>query len=318
MSEHEVNALKQKVGAILGVVAYITLLIGINFYQKDYPVSNMNDEINLKLVEYMENHRFQAIEPRIDSVWGFVPGLEGAEVDYELSYNNMLLNGDFDPSLIVCKKIPYKEDPQQFRASPIYKGNEEGNYVSLLINVAWGEEELDKMITILDRLGIRANFFLEGRYAENHQNQVLKLYNDGHVIGNHSYSHPSRWGGFTYDQYVEEIKKTNEVLTSIINEPIVYFAPPAGEFNDKTLKAAYDQGMYTIMWTADTIDWMGGSENVLIDRVMKKLQPGTLILMHPKPETVVALEPMINQLKEKGYQFKTIDEIVEGTRPECN
>ena len=80
MSEHEVNALKQKVGAILGVVAYITLLIGINFYQKDYPVSNMNDEINLKLVEYMENHRFQAIEPRIDSVWGFVPGLKGQKL----------------------------------------------------------------------------------------------------------------------------------------------------------------------------------------------------------------------------------------------
>ena len=39
--------------------------------------------------------------------------------------------------------------------------------------------------------------------------------------------------------------------------------------------------------------------------------------MHPKPETVIALEPMINQLKEKGYEFKTIDEIVEGTRPEC-
>ena len=89
------------------------------------------------------------------------------------------------------------------------------------------------------------------KMCENNQNQVLKLYNDGHVIGNHSYSHPSRWGGFTYDQYVEEIKKTNEVLTSTINEPIVYFAPPAGEFNDKTkLKAAYDQGMYTIMWTA--------------------------------------------------------------------
>ena len=312
------KAVKQKIGAVLGIVAYVTLLIGVNFYHKAYPVSNMNDEIHLKLVEYMETHRFEAVEPRIDSVWDFVPGLVGAEVDYELSYNKMLLNGEFDPSLIVCKKIDYKQDPEQFRERPIYKGNEEGQYVSLLINVAWGEEELDKMMTILDRLGVRATFFFEGRYAENHKNQVLKLYNDGHLIGNHSYSHPSRWGGFTYDQYVEEIKKTNDVLSSIINEPIIYFAPPAGEFNDRTLKAAYDQGMYSIMWTADTIDWMGGSADVLISRVMKKLEPGALILMHPKPETVIALESMINQLKEKGYQFKTVDEIVQGTRPECS
>lgn len=310
--------MKQKVGAILGIVAYVTLVIGVNFYHKAYPVSNMNDDIHVKLIEYMETHRFEPVEPRLDDVWKFVPGLEGAEVDYELSYNNMLLNGGFDPSLVVCKRIPLKEEAEQYRSEPIYKGNEEGAYVSLLINVAWGEEELDKMITILDRLGVRANFFIEGRYAENHKNQVLKLYNDGHVIGNHSYSHPSRWGGFTYEQYVDEIKKTNEVLSSIINEPITYFAPPAGEFNDRTLKATYDQGMYTIMWTADTIDWKGDSADVLVSRVMKKLEPGTLVLMHPKPETVIALESLITQLKEKGYQFKTIDEIVQGTRPECS
>ena len=133
----------------------------------------------LKLVEYLETHRFEAVEPRLRSVCDRLPGLVGAEVDYELSYNKMLLNGEFDPSLIVCKKIDYKQDPEQFRERPIYKGNEEGRYLSLLINVAWGEEELDKMMTILDRL--RVTFFFEGRYAENHKNQVLKLYNDGHL-----------------------------------------------------------------------------------------------------------------------------------------
>lgn len=311
------TVVKQKVGAVFGIIAYITLLIGMNFYPKSYPVSNMNDDIHQQLVNYMETHRVEPSEPRLDDVWGFVPGLMGSEIDYELSYNNMLLNGSFDPALLVCQEIDYQKDPEEFRATPIYKGNENGDYVSLLINVAWGEEELDKMLTILDRLGVRATFFFEGRYAENHKNQVQKVYEDGHVIGNHSYSHPSRWGSFTYEQYVEEIKKTNDVLKSIIGEPITYFAPPAGEFNDRTLQAAYDQGMYSIMWTADTIDWKGGTADVLINRVMKKLEPGALILMHPKPETVVALEQMINQLKEKGYQFKTVDEMVKGTRPEC-
>ena len=80
-----------------------------------------------------------------------------------------------EPSLIVCKKYPLSNiDPERFRRNePIYKGNEEGQYVSLLINVAWGEEELDKMMTILDRLGVRATFFVEGRYAEKHKNQVF-------------------------------------------------------------------------------------------------------------------------------------------------
>ncbi|MDE5978141.1 MAG: polysaccharide deacetylase family protein [Turicibacter sp.] len=310
--------MKQKIGAILGIISYMVLLVGMNVYHKTYPVSSMTDEIEQQLVEYIKTNRLDPVEPRIDSVWDFVPGLVGAQIDYELSYNNMLLNGSFDPSLIVAQKINYKQDPEQFRDHPIYKGNESGQYASLLINVAWGEEELEKMLTILEKLNVRATFFFEGRYAENHKEQVLKIHSAGHQIGNHSYSHPANWGTFTYDQYVDEIKKTNEILSSIINEPIIYFAPPAGEFNDLTLKAAYDQGMYSIMWTADTIDWKGGNADVLISRVMKKLEPGALILMHPKPETVLALESMINQIKEKGYQFKTIDEIVQGTRPECS
>lgn len=310
--------MKQNILTLVGIISYIGIVISLNFFQQSYPVSNMNDEIGLHLKEYIATHHVDPIEPRSDSIFKFVPGLAGSEVDYELSYNNMLLNGGFDESLIMCKNIPYTQNPDQFRAEPIYKGNEKGQYVSLLINVAWGEEELDKMITILDRLGVRANFFLEGRYAENHKNQVMKLYNDGHLIGNHSYSHPSKWGGYTYQQYVEEIKKTNEALTSITNESMIYFAPPGGEFNDRTLKAAYDEGMYTILWTADTIDWQGGSAETIINRVMKKVEPGALILMHPKPETVVALEPLINQLKEQGYQFKTVDEMVTGNRPECS
>ena len=309
--------MKQNIVTLLAIVGYVSIVISLNFFQKSSPVANMNDEISIQLMDYMQNHRQDPVEPRKDSVFKFVPGLMGAEIDYELSYNNMLLNGSFDESLLMCKSIPYQNSPEDFRNEPIYKGNEDGNYVSLLINVAWGEEELDKMITILDRLGVKANFFVEGRYAEKHKNQVSKLYTDGHLIGNHSYSHPSKWGGYTYEQYVEEITKTNDVLSSIINEPIVYFAPPGGEFNDRTLKAAADQSMYTILWTADTIDWMGGSADQMINRVMSKVEPGTLILMHPKPETVIALEPMINQLKEKGYQFKTVDEMVAGTRPEC-
>ena len=310
--------MKQNILTIIGIISYIGIVISLNFFQQSYPVSNMNDEIGLHLKEYMDTHQVDPIEPRSDSIFKFIPGLTGAEVDYELSYNNMLLNGSFDDSLIMCKNIPYLQNPDQFRAEPIYKGNENGQYVSLLINVAWGEEELDKMMIILDRLGVRASFFLEGRYAENHKNQVMKLYNDGHLIGNHSYSHPSKWGSYTYEQYVEEIKKTNEVLTSITNESMIYFAPPGGEFNDRTLKAAYDERMYTILWTADTIDWQGGSAETIINRVMKKVEPGALILMHPKPETVIALEPLINQLKEQGYQFKTVDEMVTGNRPECS
>ena len=305
----EVISMKRCMIFICGIVLY--LVISINPYPG---LAMTNDEIAAQLREYIEKNQTDPIEPRLDPVFEFVPGLKGLEIDYELSYQNMLASGRFDRSLIVSHSIDYKENPIQFRGHPMYKGNEKGNYVSLLINVAWGEKELDEMIKILDQLDVKASFFFEGRYAEKHPDQVREIHNKGHLIGNHSYSHPARWGTYTYDQYKEEIVKTNDVLSAIIDETIIYFAPPAGEFNDTTLKAAADQGMYSILWTADTIDWRGDPAHVLISRVLKKEQPGALILMHPKPETVIALEPLVTQLRELGYQFKTVEQMITGER----
>lgn len=309
--------MKKILFAMAAIFCYLAVAVSVNFYHHANPVAGMSSGLASQLLQYSEEHSAEPQEPRIDPIWHFVPGLQGMEVDYGLSYENMSVAGTFDENLIVKKSIPYQENPEQFRHEPIYKGNEHGDYVSLLINVAWGEQELNEMIEILDRLDVKANFFFEGRYAENHSYQVAKVYNQGHLVGNHSYSHPARWGKLDYEGYVGEMVKTNDVLTTITGQPTLYFAPPGGEFNDQTVKAAYDQGMYTILWTADTIDWKGGSPDTLIGRVQKKLQPGALILMHPKPATVQALEPMIEKLRQEGYQFKTVHDMVHGIQLDC-
>jgi len=307
--------MKKIVITVVGTMLYLALVIGIKNFQQTAFVSGTEQELTTQLKEYINFNQKGPIEPRLDPVFQFVPGLEGTEIDYGLSLNNLMVNGIFDESLIIRKSIPYKGNPEEFRAYPMYKGNDAGDYVSLLINVAWGDEELEKMIEILDQTDVKATFFFEGKWAKNHQEQVKLIHEKGHLIGNHSYSHPAKWGGFSYEQYKEEIVQTNEILTAIIGEPIIYFAPPGGEFNDKTIKAAYDQGMYTILWTTDTIDWKGYKADKILDRVMSKVHSGSLILMHPKPETVIALETMINQLKDLDYEFKTVEQMVTGERP---
>lgn len=305
--------------ALSGILLYAVIAVSVNFYGKVNPVSvaTTAGDLDTQLRRYIEQNEMRPIEPRHDFIFHFVPGLKGIEIDYGLSYHNMVANGSFDESLIVRREVECKEETEQFRGDPMYKGNEKGDYVALMINVAWGEQELDQIIKILTRLKVPATFFFEGKYAEKHPDQVEDIHRRGHVVGNHSYSHPSRWGRYSYDGFTKEIVKTNEVLEGIIGEKITYFAPPGGEYNEKTLAAAYDQGMYTILWTADTVDWKGGSADAIIERVMKKVEPGALILMHPKPNTVAALESLIEILRNEGYGFKTIDQMVTGQRPEC-
>jgi len=253
-------------------------------------------------------------EPRHDIVWQFIPGLYGLKFDFELSYQNMLTNGQFDPSLMVGHSIPYEGSSEEFRHHRIYRGNENSPYVSLLINVAWGGEELTQMLDILDEHNIKAAIFFEGKYANNNHDLVHDVFTRGHVIGNHSYSHPADWLDYSYDGFKAEIVRTNEILAEIIGEEITFFAPPGGAFTDETIRAAYDQGMYTILWSADSIDWRGESAAVLTNRVLDRITPGGLILTHPKPETIIALPEIIEQIRQEGYEFRRIDEIVSGSR----
>ncbi|MCL2559234.1 MAG: polysaccharide deacetylase family protein [Turicibacter sp.] len=271
-------------------------------------------EIRAAVLQHIEMYAMGPVEPRFDPVWQFVPGLHGLEFDFEQSYQNMLAHGEFDSALMVARSTPYAGKSEDFREHRIYRGNENSTYVGLLINVAWGGSELVAMLDILDEHNVQASVFFEGRFAYENRALVLDVLNWGHIVGNHSYSHPADWLSFSYAEFEEEIMRTNSVLTEITGQPVVFFAPPGGAFTDDTVRAAYDQGMYTILWSADSIDWRGEPAGVLVSRVMRRIGPGGLILTHPKPETVIALPEIIARIRAEGYEFRRIDEIVAGTR----
>jgi len=274
------------------------------------------NDIRKQVEAHTKKHEMPPQEPRLDPVWQFVPGLEGIQFDVEMSYQNMLSHGQFDANLMIGRSIPYEGSSEDFRQHRIYRGHEQSPYVGLLINVAWGGEELTQMLAILEEHGVRASIFFEGKFADKNPDLVLEVASCGHLVGNHSYSHPANWLNLSYEGFQEEIVRTNEILSGIIGEEISFFAPPGGAFNANTVKASYDQGMYTILWSADTIDWRGEPANVLIDRVMNRITPGGLILTHPKPETVIALPEIIERIRNEGYEFRRIDEIVSGQRSE--
>ena len=300
---------------ILIYFSFFLIIVGLRARTDDTAqVGDSDTALKEQVLMYIAEHESNPIEPRLDPVWEFVPGLYGLEFDFEFSYQNMLINGTFDPKLMIAKSIPYTLSVEEFRQHRIYKGNENSPYVALLINVAWGEDELREMLDILDEHQVRASVFFEGKFADNNRELVLEVFNRGHIVGNHSYSHPANWLDFLYAGFKEEIVRTNEILTNIIGAEVIYFAPPGGAFTDDTLQAAYDQGMYTILWSADSIDWRGEPASVLINRVMNRINPGGLILTHPKPETIIALPEIIERIRNEGYEFKGIDDIIKGIR----
>jgi len=198
------------------------------------------------------------------------------------------------------------------QVDPIYQGNKDKPCVALTINVDWGEDIIPNMLDILDAKGVKATFFITGRFAAKFP-EIVKIINDkNHDIGNHGYSHPHP-DKISVEKNLEELKKTHDILKEITQKDISLFAPPYGERGSNCLQAAQQAGYKTILWTADTIDWQEPppSVNTLVNRVTgKKLTNGTIVLMHPKPHTLEALPVIIDVIINKGYQIQKVSEII--------
>ena len=188
-----------------------------------------------------------------------------------------------------------------------YSGNTESNKISLMINVYWGTEYLDDMLEILDRYEVKTTFFVGGTWAVKESDMVKKMYDAGHEIGNHGYSHKDQ-DKLNREQNKNEILTTHTLVNDLIGVNMDLFAPPSGAYNKTTVEVATELGYKMIMWTRDTVDWRDKDEEVIYKRAIKDAKGGDLILMHPTACTLIALERIIVSLQEQGFVLTTVSE----------
>ncbi|WP_378952428.1 polysaccharide deacetylase family protein [Pelosinus sp. sgz500959] len=195
------------------------------------------------------------------------------------------------------------------KPQPIFHGNLAAPKIAFACNVFWGEEFLPKMLTTLDENNTKITFFIGGSWAKRFPDLVVELGNRGHELGNHTYSHPHP-NTLSKDKNKEQILRAEQLVTELTQFKTTLYAPPYGEYNDIVLAAATELGYKTIMWTIDTIDWQRPPSDIIIDRVMKKINNGAIILIHPTESTAKALPELIKQLKSKGYTITTVSDIL--------
>lgn len=195
------------------------------------------------------------------------------------------------------------------KPQPIFHGNLTAPKIAFACNVFWGEEFLPSMLTTLDNHNTKITFFIGGSWAKRFPDLVVELANRGHELGNHTYSHPHP-NTLSKDKNKEQILRAEQLVTELTQCKTALYAPPYGEYNETVLSAAEELGYKTIMWTVDTIDWKRPPSDIIINRVMKKVKNGTIILIHPTEPTAKALPELITQLKNKEYTVTTVSDIL--------
>lgn len=161
----------------------------------------------------------------------------------------------------------------------------------------------------LKKRGVKATFFLTGERIQYSKKLVKKMKKDGHIIGNHTYSHIdlAKTG---YDEAKKEIEDTNNAIMEITGEKPKYLRPPYGDWNDKLLE---ETDMSIVLWSVDPEDWKDRNADVVAKRVIKNTRPGDIILLHDIFKTSVeAAFKIIDELQDKGYTFVTIDQLDSG------
>lgn len=195
------------------------------------------------------------------------------------------------------------------KPTPISHGNMAEPKVTFACNVFWGEEFLPDILKTLDENNIKITFFIGGSWGKRFPALVTELANRGHELGNHSYNHPHP-NLLGKDKNKEQIVRTEQLIQELTAIKTNLYAPPYGEYNDTVLLAADELSYKTIMWSIDTIDWQRPPSEIIINRVMKKINNGAIILIHPTENTAKALPELIKQIQGKGYKISTVSEIL--------
>jgi len=195
-------------------------------------------------------------------------------------------------------------------AEPYYSGKSTTK-ISLMINVYWGTEYIEKMLEVFDKYNVTTTFFVGGSWAAANADTLRKIRDAGHEIGNHGYYHKDH-DKLDAEYNRKEIASAHDVVKDVLGVDMNLFAPPSGAFNRSTLEVAAELGYRTVMWTRDTVDWRDHDADLIYRRAVKNLKGGDLILMHPTECTLKALERIIIAVFSANLRVSTVSDALDG------
>ena len=165
----------------------------------------------------------------------------------------------------------------------------------------------EKLLEGLKKRDVQVSFFIVGQNAEKFPDVVKRAYEDGHLIGNHTYHHVDVTK-ITNERAKEEVWKTNDILEQITGEESEYMRPPFGSWQ-KELEL--EVGMLPVMWSIDTLDWTTKNVSQIVNNVVTDAEENDIILMHDcYDSSVEAALQIIDILQKAGFEFVTVDKLL--------
>ena len=173
-----------------------------------------------------------------------------------------------------------------------------------------------QVLDVLRELDVPATFFLIGWRSQAYPDVVKRILAEGHVIGNHSWSHP-RLTEVIKEQLHDETTRTEDILWEITGRRTALMRPPYGAISKEVLAEMRSLGYKVINWSVDSVDWRDRTVGQVVANTLPDVQEGAIVLFHSAggagqsmAATVEALPFLIETLRNQGYTFVTVDELL--------
>lgn len=193
---------------------------------------------------------------------------------------------------------------------PIYCVDTDQKTCAISFDAAWGNEDTQQLIDILDRYGVKATFFVVGSWVDKYPESVKALSDAGHEVMNHSNTH-AHYPQLTADEVIADLNACNDKIETVTGVRPTLVRMPYGDYDDKSVQAARSIGMEPIQWDVDSLDWKEIPADEITQRVTSKVGPGSIVLFHNAAlHTPEALPSILEQLTQEGYTFVPISQLI--------
>ena len=219
----------------------------------------------------------------------------------------------FTFSYCLSKAVPKQTagaGTQSTRSLPIYSVETQEKKIAISFDCAWGVDHTDALLDAMQKNGVTCTFFAVEFWVKKYPDYVKKITDAGHEIGTHSRSHPYM-SKLDKAQIIDELTTSKTAIEEITGKKVTLFRPPYGDYNNLLIDTCKELGLYPIQWDVDSLDWKNLSATEIALRIVNGAKNGSIILCHNNGlHTAEALPMIFSTLKNKGYEFVPISELI--------
>lgn len=207
----------------------------------------------------------------------------------------------------ISKKTKETEGEIQQKESAEESGVKEKPSIAITFDDGPSGRYTGRLLDGLKERNVKASFFLIGENAEENPELVERIYKEGHLIGNHTYSHV-QMTHLSEEAAVREIERTDQVISAITGEHVAYMRPPFGAWQ-RELEVRME--VLPVLWSVDPLDWTTENVDEIVSKVVTEVEEGDIILLHDcYASSVEAALRIVDILQKEGYEFVTVDRLL--------